>query len=209
LNSVRFVHIEDIDLLNNCNKYFPNAIELNLSFKSINENENYLSVILNRILPLKQLTKLVFDISHYRSKIIFQLLQSTSNIQTLILNCTSLCQSSFILIQQYQTFQFVSKTNQIINLIITTECTLEVTKLLVNLCPKLQHLTISIFKNDFVPTLRFLLSKNIRYLFSLCLQHVSEDDILTLNELIKPQILSNQYFMKVSGVFQDTVYLWW
>jgi hypothetical protein len=209
LNSVRFVRIEDVELLNDCNNYFPNATELSLSFKSINENQNYLSVILSRIVPLKQLTKLVFDINYYRSKTLFELLLFASNIQTLILNCTSLCESSFILIQQYETFQLVLKTNKIINLIIKTECTLEVTKLLVNLCPQLQHLTINILKNHFVATLRFLLSKSIRHLFSLCLQHVSEDGILILNELIKPEKQSNHYFMKVSEVFEDTVYLWW
>ncbi len=209
MNSVRFVRIEDVELLNDCNNYFPNATELSLSFKSINENQNYLSVILSRIVPLKQLTKLVFDINYYRSKTLFELLLFASNIQTLILNCTSLCESSFILIQQYETFQLVLKTNKIINLIIKTECTLEVTKLLVNLCPQLQHLTINILKNHFVATLRFLLSKSIRHLFSLCLQHVSEDGILILNELIKPEKQSNHYFMKVSEVFEDTVYLWW
>jgi hypothetical protein len=168
-----------------------------------------IKIILNRILPLKQLTKLVFDIDYYRSKTLFQLLQFASNIQILILNCTSLCESSFILIQPYQTFQLVLKTNKITNLIITTECTLEVTKLLVNLCPHLQHLAINILKNHFVATLRFLLSKNIRHLFSLCLQHVSNDRILILNELIKPEKQSNHYFMKVSEIFEDTVYLWW
>jgi hypothetical protein len=209
LNTVRFVRIEDVELLNDSNNYFPNATELTLSFKSINENQNYLSVILSRILPLKQLKKLVFDIDHYRSKTLFELLQFSSNIQTLILNCTSLCESSFILIQQYETFQLVLKTNKIINLIITTECTLEVTKLLVNLCPQLQHLTINILKNHFIATLRFLLSKSIRHLYSLCLQHVSEDGILILNELIQQKKQYNHYFMKVSEVSQDTVYLWW
>lgn len=209
LNTVHFVCIEDIESLNDCNNYFPNSTELTLSFKSINKNRNNLSIMLNRILPLKQLTKLVFDIYHYQFKILFELLQCASNVQTLTLNCTSLCESSFILIQQYETFQLVSRTNKIINLIITTECTLEVTKLLVNLCPQLQHLTINISKNHFVATLRFLLSKSVRHLFSLCIQHVSEDEMLILNELTKPEKLSNHYFMKVSGVSQDTVYLWW
>ena len=90
--------------------------------------------------------------------------------------------------------------------IITTECTFEITKLLVYLCHQLQHLTISILKNHFVATLRFLLSKNIRHLFSLCLQNVSDDGILILNELFKSEQFSNYYFMKISG---DTVQLWW
>ncbi|CAF4707771.1 unnamed protein product [Rotaria sp. Silwood1] len=212
LNTVHFVRIEDIKAINDCNNYFPNATELTLICKSINENQIHLSPILNSILPLKQLTKLVFDIYHYRFATIIELLYFTSNIHTLILNCTSLCESSFIFIQQHKTFQLVSKTNKITNLMILTECTFEVTKLLVNLCPQLQHLTINIKKNDFAPTLRFLLSKNnhcIRHLFSLYLQHVPEDQILILNELIKPDKLFGHCFMKVSEGFSGNVYLWW
>ncbi len=41
LNTVHFVRIEDVELLNDCKNYFPNVTELILSFKSINENQNY------------------------------------------------------------------------------------------------------------------------------------------------------------------------
>ncbi|CAF1367157.1 unnamed protein product [Rotaria sordida] len=213
LNTVHFVRIENIKAINDCNNYFPNVTELTLICKSIYENQIRLSSILNSILPLKQLTKLIFDIYHYRLTTIIELLYFTSNIHTLVLNCTSLCEASFIFILQYnKNFQLISKINKIFNLIILTECTFEVTKLLVNLCPQLQYLTINIKKDDFVRTLQFLLSKDShcsRHLFSVCLQYISKNQILILNELIKSDKLFSHCFMKVTEHSSGNVYLWW
>jgi len=83
INSVHHIEIESKKLVISCRKYFPNAYELNLSYKSVKTVKTFLLFNLSHIIHLKQLTKLT--INHYYgccSKII-QLLNCTSHVNTL------------------------------------------------------------------------------------------------------------------------------
>lgn len=51
---------------------------------------------------------------------------------------------SLISIENSQTFQLLSKINNIKQSIIMFDCTLEITKFFVNLCPRLQYFEIQI-----------------------------------------------------------------
>jgi hypothetical protein len=96
---------------------------------------------------------------------------------------------------------------------ILSNCTLEVIKFLINLCPRLQHLTLEYLKDNFNFLLQFLLSKdkdNMRHLFSLCIKNLFERQVDELKFIIASKKLLDVYLMKIKyNLYNHEVYLWW
>jgi hypothetical protein len=162
LDSVDHICIRDNLEINKNRIYFPNVTKLTL-FNYSNPSHDSISTILERIIPLKQLTTLII---HYRNFCIgklVELLYYSPNIVTLILNSISFFKISHTSIQESQTFEIVSKKNKITNMTIEDNDKLENIKVLNKLCPRLQHLTIgmSSYNHDYHQSIAdFLLSNN-------------------------------------------------
>ncbi|CAF4622398.1 unnamed protein product, partial [Rotaria sp. Silwood2] len=123
-NSVKHVHICSKYVSNNNVIYFPNANELTIEhyFKIFDDS---ISTILNCILPIKQLTKLIIKSSNFSFEQIVNLIRFTPNLYTLKLDLLSFNEINLKLIQQNETFQYVSNTNKIKTIELRQSCTLE------------------------------------------------------------------------------------
>ena len=186
--------------------------ELTISCESVIDTENFLSITLNRIIPLQQLTKLIITYYNVFLPKIIELIHCTPNVHTFEIGYVSFDGIDLILFEQNDYFQLVSQTNNIQNLIIHYQYTLQQTKVLVNLCSQLKQLTIDKFEDDFQALLRFLLSKDNhkpRYLSSLCLKHVPYDRIESVKHFMKSERLLQNYSMKVESSWSKNIYLWW
>ena len=117
-----------------------------------------------------------------------KLLYSTQNLHTLKGRFLHFNDMECEVNQQNESFRLVSNTNMIKNVTIHEMCTLEKAKLLVNLCPRLEQLSIGIDRKNFQSVIRILLSKNnnnAHHLFFLCLGMVPKLCIRQLKRLIK------------------------
>jgi hypothetical protein len=192
----------------NCINYFPNATKLTFSGNfspichSIESN-------LTHIIPIKQITKLIIDQSPFSFIQMVQLLSFMVNIHTLKLASISLNEINSGTIQQNDTFQLVSITNIVKNVILEGECSLERIELLIALCPRLKHLTINGFAHSLLSIIRVLLSKNNnnnRYLSSLCILEIINDVEENMNMMIEIKKLLNDFSIKYNN---RKLYLWW
>ncbi|CAF4205155.1 unnamed protein product [Rotaria sordida] len=173
-----------------CKTYFPNAIKLTLRYNSSNESEYSLPTILNHILPLKQLTQLPINSPNIHFEVVIELLHFLPNLHTLMFNLESFNNIDLVLIQQNETFQIVSNTNTIRNMIIKSNCTFQQLKLLINICPQIQQLSMCIHKIFLEVALLFLLSNDNEYtheLHSLCITHSIVKGIEIINNLHQSQ----------------------
>jgi hypothetical protein len=170
---------------------------------------NSIGTILSRIIPLKQLTKLVIECHHFSFIKMIDLLSFTPNIHTLIFESMPFYRNDYISIEQSETFRFVSNTNMITDVTFKERCSLEKLRLLLALCPRLQYLTIQTFMKDLGPMTRFLLERtnqNTRHLFSLCFLRAYNNWYEKLRTLINSETLLDDYMLKLLGA---KLYLWW
>jgi hypothetical protein len=188
--------------------YFPNATELTLT-KMFDGPHDSIATNLDRIIPLKQLTKLVLDSYGFSFQHVIELLIFTPNVHALQLDFILLHQTNSTSMQQNKTFQIVSKMNTITNLTIKSKCTLEKIQLITALFPRLECLTMGLLKEDLQSIVRFLLSKtnnNTRYLSLLCVLTPWKDLAENLTILIEEEKLLHDYTLQVSS---ETLILWW
>ncbi|CAF3151834.1 unnamed protein product, partial [Rotaria sp. Silwood2] len=80
------------------------------------------TTVLNRILPLTKLGKLTIVYYTFPLEQIIKLLHFTSNLHTLKFGSISLNQNNIMLIEQSETFQYVSKINRIKNIDFRESC---------------------------------------------------------------------------------------
>ncbi|CAF2701888.1 unnamed protein product [Rotaria sp. Silwood2] len=164
---------------------------------------------LNRIIPLEQLSTLSLDCHRFAFHQVIELLNFTPNVHTLKLNSILLNGSDSVSIQQNATFQIVSNTNIVKNMIIAKESTLEKIQLLVAIFPRLEYLTINLYREDLETIARFLLSKpnnNTRNLSLLCISKQLRDLVEKLRVLIEVENLLDDFTLKV---IHRKLYLWW
>ncbi|CAF4269136.1 unnamed protein product, partial [Adineta steineri] len=121
LQSVQHLRIDNENEIIHYKYYFPNVTTLTL------ENSLSCTLIKSRSLSL---TKII------------EILRFTPYIRTLIFESMPLYGVNYKSIQQNQTFQLVSNTNMITNVIFKQRCTLDKLQLFVALCSRIQHLTI-------------------------------------------------------------------
>jgi len=207
-DSVQYVHIPNEKNIINCRNYFSNATEL--TFKDcFSPTRASVATILNRIISLKQLTKLVIECHRFSFKKMIELLHFTPSIHTLVFESMPFYKSDYTSIEQSETFQLVSMTNIITDLTFTRKCTLEKLKLFVALCPRLQYLTINTLVRDLESITRFLLDKtnpNTGHLYSLCFLRAYKNRVQKLDTLIKSKTLLDNYMLKQVG---RELYLLW
>ncbi|CAF4984237.1 unnamed protein product [Rotaria sp. Silwood1] len=208
LNIVKHVHICSKQIINNYVNYFSNANQLTIEhyFKT---SDDSISTTLNRILPLKQLTKLNIKSSNFPFEQIIKLIHFTPNLHTLKLDFLSLNEIYLKLIEQNEIFRYVSNTNKITNIDIGEKCTLEIFQLIMYLFPQVEYLKIRINKKEINQIIRYLFSKTtnkIRRLFFLCISQISKVCLRELNFLIKSENLLNDYSIKY---INRDLYLWW
>jgi hypothetical protein len=185
--------------------HFPNATKLTLC-ETFEVPRNSITIDLNCILPLKQLTKLTIKCHRFSFEQLIELLQFTPNVHILKLDSILLYRTDSISIQQNQLSQLVSSMNTITKITISKEITLEKIQLLTAVFPRMEYLTINLYKKDLEAIVRFLLSKPTRYLSSLCISKQRHDLVTTLKNLIESEKLLQDYVLKV---INRKLYLWW
>jgi hypothetical protein len=208
VDSVRHVCIDKSNAMKQFGGHFTNANELTL-WKKFDVPRDSIVIDLNRIIPLRQLTKLTLACHRLPFKQVIELLHFTPNIHTLELDSILLYRTDSVSIQQNDIFQLVSNTNIVTTLTINNEVTLEKIQLLVKLFPRLEYLTINLYKEDLESIVRFLSSKsnnNTRYLSSLCISKQRLDLIKNLRLLLESEKLFNDYILKS---IDRKLYLWW
>ncbi|CAF1431127.1 unnamed protein product [Adineta steineri] len=187
LQSVQHLRIDNENEIIDCKYYFPNVTTLTL------ENSLSCTLIKSRSLSL---TKII------------EILQFTPYIRTLIFESMPLYGVNYKSIQQNQTFQLVSNTNMITNVIFKQRCTLDKLQLFVALCSRIQHLTIGHDTKDLESIVRFLLKKrneNTSHLCSIRLVSTCPFFLTTLRTLIESETLLTDYILKKVGT---NIYLW-
>ncbi|CAF1333514.1 unnamed protein product [Rotaria sordida] len=208
LNSVKHVFIRGGQSTKNCVNYFPNATELTIE-NYFQTSDDSIITTLNRIIPLKQLTKLVIQTYGFSVKQIVKLIRFIPNIHTLKVNSLSLYETYLQSVEQSEDFLYVSNTNKIINLEISQWCTVEDIQIIVNLFPKLEYLKTGMYSQRIVQIMRYLLSKSNQktsHLCFLCITNIYKICLKELNLLIKSENLLENYLMKF---INDDLYLWW
>jgi hypothetical protein len=171
--------------------------------------DDSISKILNCIVPLQKLTKLVIQSYDFPFAEIVKLIGCTPNLYILKFSLSCLYETNFKLIEQSDIFQYVSKRNQIKNLDLHGDCTLEKIQLIVRLFPQLEYLKSDMNKKELAQILRFLLSKTnmkTRHLFFLCISKIPKRCLRELNILIKSEQLLDDYLIQF---INRDLYLWW
>ena len=205
--SVQRVDITHVKGIINCAYSFPNAIEVRFdrgSFASYSSLAN-----LHRIIRLKQLTKLIFESTQFRLEQIIDLLDSAPNIHVLIFPSIPCFGRKYLSIEQDEKFRRISKTNIITHVTYGGKCDLDDVKLLVELCPQVQYLSICIDDEVGDAIIRFLTKRNnpnTSHLCTLCIEKAKNLTLERLNRLFKSERFVDDYTLK----FTDSrLYLWW
>ena len=209
-NSVKHIYICSNRITNECTNYFPNVTELTIKY-CLETSDDSISTTLNRIVPLRRLTKLEIKCSNLSFEQFTHLLWHTPNLHTIkasslfkgLLNVKQLTQSDH--------FQYVSKTNKIKNLIFDGWDTLgsNSIQLVIYLFPKLEYLKTRLIRKEIVPITRLLLTETnhkISRLCFLCITNIPKICLQELNRLIKSENLLDDYFLKFA---KSELYLWW
>ncbi|CAF0784327.1 unnamed protein product [Adineta steineri] len=208
LKSVKHLQIHSEKQTNTCKYYFPNVTTL--TFKDGFKNtQNSIAFNVNRVFPLKQLTKLIIQCDYLSLTKLIELLHWTPHIHTLEFESMPLYGVTYNSTQHNQLFQLVSSRNIIRNVTFKRRCTFEKLQILVALFPQTQHLTVNIQAKDLKSCVRFLLEKtnrNTRNLYSICLAWVSANWVAKLKMLIDSEKLLDNYTLKL---FDMDLYLWW
>ncbi|CAF1263644.1 unnamed protein product [Rotaria sp. Silwood1] len=207
-NSVNHLYVYGEYATQNDINYFPNVTQLAIQhyFEAL---DNSIIKILNRMIPLKQLTKLVTEHFNFSFEELVKFLPSTPNLCTLKLNYLSVKNINLNLIKESKIFQYVSNTNKIKNLDFRDCDSLNQVQLIVNLFPRLESLKIGMNKKEIEQIIKFLLSKsNIKtqHLFLLCISNVARIYPKRLKVFIKSESLLQDY--RVEYLNED-LYLWW
>lgn len=169
-----------------------------------------IAITLSHSISLKRLTTLSFDFEYFSVQKLLKILCCTPNIHTLKLKTISGYQNNDeTLFEKNEDFHLVSHTNVITNITYEGECAFNEIKLLVTLCPRMEHLTIKTRSKTLESILRFLLDRtnqHTRHLCSLCFSRVHNDCFEKVVKLIKSEALLNDYTLKKLAW---KLYLWW
>ena len=213
--------VDSVNCFNICNekaiinykKYFPNVTKLNISYVYGDRNENLFLTNLKTILPFQQLTKLIIDCNKIYFSQVIELLRYMPKIHTLKLMLRAYYDINLISPEKEETFRLVCKINDIKKITIMSKNMLEVTKFLVQLCPRLQHLKIIQAEENLEPVVLFLLRKdnnNTRYLSSLCISSLSTNHIETLKTFIQSEnLLHSSIKVLMEQNSPNVINLWW
>ncbi|CAF1506325.1 unnamed protein product [Rotaria sordida] len=209
LNSVKHLLICGKQVANNSVNYFPNVTQLTIEHYFKTSSDNSISKILNRLIPLKQLTKLIIKSYDFPFIVIVKLLHFTPKLTTLKFDSFVLDEMNMKLFEQSKLFEYVSNTNTIKNLEIRNDCLFKQIQLIVNLLPKLEYFKSGMNRKEIGNIIRFLITKpnnKIQNLFFICISETPKICLREINLLIKLENLLNDYFIKY---INRDLYLWW
>lgn len=193
-----------------CRKYFPKATHLSFSSYDQKNNEIILRTELNRIIPLKHMTRLRFWTVRAPFSQLIELLSNMPNLHTLD-TFNTLQSDNLTLLQQSETFLSVSRSNHIRSLTFRGGDILEAIAFVLALCPKVRHLAIDLCRMNVQLILQFLLTKgnkNTRYLTSLYLSDI-EENVKAVKYCIESEKLLDDYLIHEEQSPQRTIYLLW
>jgi hypothetical protein len=206
LNSVH--HLRIVAPISDCVNYFPNVTQLTLYINKYGfvSSDSFLAS-LTRILSLKQLTKLVIKHDFVLFKDVIELLRFMPNIDTFTIAFMSIEQGDYVSIQESENFQLVSNENIITNVTILKECAYEQIQLLINLFPRMHHLTIKMSVKDIKPITQLLLSRindHTCRLFSLYIPEANAKQ-MELKNIIESEKLFDDCCIRM---MDNALYLW-
>ncbi|CAF3283472.1 unnamed protein product [Rotaria sp. Silwood2] len=208
LNSVKHLHIVSQGIQNNVLNYFPNVNQLSIKAKSKNRNKPIIA-ILQRIVPLKQLTTLFIEYYDLSVEDLIKLLYCAPNVHTLHLVELPSNFTDLELIKENEISKYVSNMNKIENLSIRTWITFYEIPFILHFLPKLKYLETQIVTNETQKIIRLLLSEThnrLRNLLYLCIPKISKRSLKEIKILIKSEKLFHNYsIICVNG----TLHLWW
>ncbi|CAF3545658.1 unnamed protein product [Rotaria sp. Silwood1] len=208
-DSVRHVIIQDERMIGNCSKYFPNVNELTISDQRTDRAKRSVTISIDHIIPLIQLTKLMIDYGHRPFSKVIDLLCSTPNVHTLVLKRLSLVSTDYFPLQHSEKFRLVSNHNKIKHVTILFHYSLRNIQLLMNLCPQVRQISFDTSENYLESTMQFLISETKKtscYLSSICIFNVDAIINEKLKTLIENEKFINDYSIKN---IDRTFYLWW
>ncbi len=210
VDSVQHVRIPSKESITNCRNYFPNAVQLTFD-DNFSAPPASVVTTLNRIIPLKQLTKLTIKCDRFSVHKVIKILCHSPSIHTMILKSMPFYQkvNDYTSIKESKDFQIVSNTNVIKIVTCEAECTLEQIKFLVTLCPRIEHLIIDTLSRNLKPMTQFLLNKtnqNAHHLCSVCFSRACNNWLEKLDTIIKSETTLDDYMLKQVGW---KLYLWW
>ena len=206
--SVQQIGIPNEESITRCVYSFPNVTELRFEYRFTTSRTSLVS-LLDRILPLKQLTKLVLKCTHFHFKKIIDLLDRAPRVNTLEFQSMPWFRDKYLSIEQTEKFRRISETNIITYITYDGDCTLDKLKLLVALCPRVQNLSIYLDQNTDASIIRFLLDRSNPNTSHLCLLYIRRHAMFwyeKLDHLLKSEQLLDDYTLKLAD---SELYLWW
>jgi hypothetical protein len=210
MNSVHHLELEDGNERLNSTNYFPNVTQLSFKYNPLEQNTYLSPVTLNQIVPLNKITKLDIHCFHLYFKHIIELLTFTPNVRILRFNLESNDNTDLRLIKQNQSFKMVSATNKIEYVQFGCTCTFERIELLVNIFPRLKHLSMTRPRDPIENILQFLLSKNndkTRYLHSLWIGSIRQRIFQNVMTVLRSQ--SEKLLVDCAMDGDGCIRLWW
>lgn len=199
-DSVHHVIIQDENLISNCAEYFPNANELTISDQRTDRARRSTTDTIDHIIPLVQLTQLTIDYSHRPFSKVVDRLYFTPNVHTLVFKRLSLVATDYHPLQESEKFRLVSNQNKIKQMKVLFQYSLRNIQLFMNLCPRLQEISIGISDNYLESTVQFLLSetkRNTCHLSSICIFGVNAILVEKLKTLVQSEKPLGDHSIKI------------
>ncbi|CAF5111262.1 unnamed protein product, partial [Rotaria sp. Silwood1] len=137
---------------------FPNVNQLSIKDKSKNRNKPIIA-ILQRIVPLKQLTTLFIEYADLSVEDLIKLLYCAPNVHTLHLFALPSSFTDLELIKENEISKCVSNMNKIENLSIRTWITFYEIPFILHFLPKLKYLKTQILTHETQKIIRLLLAE--------------------------------------------------
>ncbi|CAF3610681.1 unnamed protein product [Rotaria sp. Silwood1] len=206
-NSVNHLYICS-KIKDHCLKYFPNVNQLTFTLFFNDWNDSTVRN-LNCMIPLEQLTKIIFEPYRIPLEDIMRLLYFTSNLHTLQFDTFGFHHNNLDIVRQNYAFEYASKRNKIKFLILRGRCSLHELEFIVNLFPQLKYLETGMNRIEIKQIIRFLLSKThnkTQHLFYLCIVNTPKVCVKEINVMMKSENLLKNYSIKYINY---NLYLWW
>jgi hypothetical protein len=208
MTSVDHLCIESEQSIMGCGYFFPNVTKLTIEAGAPLARPT-IEFIFNRIFCLENIIKLIIEYKRLYFVKLMDFLLFLPNIHTLECKSTELYQKDTISVEESEIFRSISETNTITNATFEHMCTLEHVKLLVTLCPRLQNLTMDIYRNDMEGVIRYLLERTNPHtgrLASLCFLEANVVSFRHLNAIVESGRLPRRCMLKH---VDSKLYLWW